>query len=380
VWVPAHYVWTPSGYLYVPGYWDFPLADRGLLFAPAFIDRRLRVRRGWFFRPRFVIQPDFLLGALFVRPAVTTYYFGDYFDNRYVRGGYVPWVDWRVNRVVYDPNYAYYRTAYVSVPTWDRGLRALYTARLRGTIARPPRTLVQQTTVINTLTGNKTVNTVVTRNINLTRLQNVSVLTPISRVNNLRVTGLLALAGKNVSVAKIRVKPVVVKLQAVSRADRTRIRTEATRIHRVAAEHRRAEAKILTGGRVPVKHTDKPRPVKVTLPRRTPVAPRGKPPVRRQVPPPPKRPMRQAKPIPKYEPPRSSRPPKGKPDKSPKKGLPPNKKGPPPVKKGPFPTKKNPPPVKKGPPPTKKLPPAKKGPPPNRDKKGRKDKPLRASR
>src|SRR5262249_50949590 len=34
VWTCACYRWTPCGYIYVPGYWDVPLLDRGLLFAP----------------------------------------------------------------------------------------------------------------------------------------------------------------------------------------------------------------------------------------------------------------------------------------------------------------------------------------------------------
>src|SRR5258707_896509 len=29
MWMPAHYVWTPVGYVFVDGYWDYPLADRG---------------------------------------------------------------------------------------------------------------------------------------------------------------------------------------------------------------------------------------------------------------------------------------------------------------------------------------------------------------
>src|SRR5262249_17548115 len=34
VWVPAHYVWTPCGYIFVDGYWDYDVQNRGLLFAP----------------------------------------------------------------------------------------------------------------------------------------------------------------------------------------------------------------------------------------------------------------------------------------------------------------------------------------------------------
>src|SRR5205823_605351 len=34
VWTPAVYVWTPGGCLFIDGYWDHPLDERGLLFAP----------------------------------------------------------------------------------------------------------------------------------------------------------------------------------------------------------------------------------------------------------------------------------------------------------------------------------------------------------
>src|SRR5207244_872753 len=34
VWVSARYTWTPAGCLFVEGHWDYPLRERGLLFAP----------------------------------------------------------------------------------------------------------------------------------------------------------------------------------------------------------------------------------------------------------------------------------------------------------------------------------------------------------
>ena len=35
-WVPDHYAWTPGGSLFVEGYWDYPLAQRGPLRASLF--------------------------------------------------------------------------------------------------------------------------------------------------------------------------------------------------------------------------------------------------------------------------------------------------------------------------------------------------------
>jgi len=82
VWIPAHYVWTPGGYIFIEGYWDHPLSERGLLFAPVRIDRRVVVAN-WTYVPQYVVQQDFLIGALFVGPGHHHFYFGDYFEASY---------------------------------------------------------------------------------------------------------------------------------------------------------------------------------------------------------------------------------------------------------------------------------------------------------
>ncbi len=151
VWVPAHYVWTPGGFVFVDGYWDFPLRSRGLLFAPVAVDRRVVVRPGWFYRPRFVVSDTFLMGAMFVRLDNVHYYFGDYFEPRYRQLGFQPWVEFRVSRAYPDPLFAYYRVANRQNPAWERDLRQLYVARRDNPAARPPRTLVQQTEAIRTI-------------------------------------------------------------------------------------------------------------------------------------------------------------------------------------------------------------------------------------
>src|SRR5262249_46389469 len=146
--------------------------------------------------------PDFLIGALFVRTGTSRYYFGNYFEPAY-RTRYVSWVDYRVNRVVIDVNYSYYRAAYARYPAWDRNLRTLYTARFRGDVARPPVTLTQQTRVINNINIRKTGNTVVHKNINITNIQNVTAVQPIRNVRNARVTGLAQLANVKPGAAPI---------------------------------------------------------------------------------------------------------------------------------------------------------------------------------
>src|SRR5206468_12301606 len=76
VYVPAHYSWTPYGYVFVDGYWDFPLRQRGVLFAPVYFSPVVYARPAFIYTPRYVVYDDALYGALFVRPG-GGYYFGD---------------------------------------------------------------------------------------------------------------------------------------------------------------------------------------------------------------------------------------------------------------------------------------------------------------
>jgi hypothetical protein len=367
VWMPAHYVWTPGGCLFVEGYWDHPLEARGLLFAPVRLAARLLSRAGWFFTPHYAVQPDFLMGALFVRPATRHYYFGDYFENRYTRAGFVPWIDYRIGRFAYDPNFNYYRLGFARYGAWERGLRDLYQARFHGDIARPPHTLARQQELIQNITTNKTTNEVVNKNINITNMQNVSALTPLTQINKARVTNLAALA--NVREGAAKAPPVanpVLKLQAVPREQRVQEQKSAAQLHSVAQQRRQMEGRLLSDGGPPVRVTDKPRQGKIELPRppqppKPPPAPPREPkpaakpssPVR-VVPPPPTLPKHEEKPIPRHEPPRPPVPPK-------QVAPPPKAPTPPPKAPPPHPPKKEPPkkePPKKEPP--KKEPPKKK--------------------
>jgi hypothetical protein len=288
VWTPACYSWTPAGYVYVPGYWDVPLCDRGLLFAPVRFTRPLYRRRGFVYRPTYVVGPDFLLGSLFVRANTPCYYFGNYFEPRY-RRLYVPWVDYRINRVVYDVNYSYYRAAYVRYPAWERGLRTLYTARYAGDIARPPLTLSQQTRVLNNITLNRTTNTIVHKNINLTNVQNATVLQPLRTVRSVPVTGLAQLGNIRPGVAPINRQ---VRVEVVRKDRLAEERRYAERLRFLARERNSAELKL--AARVPVHKITAPVKAKIVLPSTAPPPRviRGPKP-----PPPPTRPRFETKPL-----------------------------------------------------------------------------------
>jgi hypothetical protein len=303
IWVPACYVWTPSGCLFVDGYWDHPLDQRGLLFSPIRFDLRLWAGFGRPFIPQFVVQADFLLGAMFVRLAYRHFYFGDYFEPLYERRGFVAWPDYHPIPRVFDPCFAYYRHLHVGDPRWEPALRALYTGRRSGEIPRPPRTFAKQVEVLKTYSVNKTGGVVIHKDVNLTHVQNATVLAPITRIQTTKITNLAAIGGG---------KPIPgrdIKLIAVGKEEHEREIKAVTQIRDIGIQRRETEAKLLHQGGIPVLHTDPPKPVKVELPKPLPVI-RPVEPVRKVVPERIVPPIHEERPIPKYEPPRPLGPPK----------------------------------------------------------------------
>ena len=167
VWVPAHYVWTRCGYVFLDGYWDYDLRDRGLLFAPVYFDYSICCRPGYCYRPRYVLHDHCLLGCLFVNRTCGGYYFGDYYDVAWGRSGFVIWTNFRVGRN-YDPLFAYYRYSNRNNPLWETNLLALQTARFKGQAPLPPISLGLQK---KSLAANSA------------HVNNLALLAPISLIN-----------------------------------------------------------------------------------------------------------------------------------------------------------------------------------------------------
>lgn len=270
VWSPARYVWTPAGCVFNAGYWDRPLDDRGLLFAPVTFDRAIVREPRFRYVPQYVVQPDFLLSALFARPATSHYWFGDYFEPQYRKAGFVPWIDYRVGKSV-DANFAYYRNAHAEHAGWAQGMRELYAGRFAGTVARPPHDLVQQNKVIERLNTERKSNVAINKNINITHLQNVHALAPLSRANALHVTGLGSLAGAHAEGRPPAERPIHVT--DVSRDHHALAQDAAQRLQEVARQRQTEQARVLRDGRVPVQHTDTPHTVKLAAPPRAPSRP-----------------------------------------------------------------------------------------------------------
>ena len=180
VWSSAHYRWTPAGYVFIDGYWDYPLADRGILFAPAYIPPVVYSAPGYIYTPTVVVREECLYGAFFARRGFGSYYFGDYFAPSYASIGFVAWGGHVSASITlggfYDPLFSYYSCGYRSDPYWGGGgIGDLYQGRFRGDYIRPPTTFIQQNTVINNITNNNT-----TINNNNTNLNNVTMLTSLN--------------------------------------------------------------------------------------------------------------------------------------------------------------------------------------------------------
>ncbi len=245
VWVPDHYRWTPCGYVFVLGFWDSPLHTRGVLFAP------VRFRAAALLRPRFVYTPVYVVPdtslhtCLFFRTGRASYYFGDYFEQRYVGLGFNSWsgVSVRrtevITRTSYDPLWSYYSQSYRDTPQWQTNLNTVYTGRFRGDVPRPPRTLVQQTTVINNTTNNNT--TVVVNN-----PPAQVVVAPLSQLS------------------QVSSQPIA--MSAVKADARAQEQKQATESRQFAAERRKVETALVDKGLAVTKKDPKPQQAKLVVP------------------------------------------------------------------------------------------------------------------
>jgi hypothetical protein len=258
--VPAHYLWTPGGYIFCEGFWDYPLLNRGLLFAPVRFTRRLWENHDWSYVPDYCLQPDFLVGALFNRPGYPNYVFGDFFADNYRRLGYRPWFEHHYGRYALDPSYTYYAHRYGSA-SWERGIQRLYQGRYSGEVPRPPHNLVQQNQVVHNLTVNKEQNTRVNQSLNLTHIQNAAPLTHLSEVKNVHVTALSGLtARRGVTPPAGR----ALRVESVPHEVRVQQQRSATALREAATQRRVGEARLVTpSGRRPAA----PRALKLDLPR-----------------------------------------------------------------------------------------------------------------
>ncbi len=154
VYVSSHYRWSPYGHVFVAGYWDYHVAGRGVLYAPVHINY-VAVGPRFVYTPYYAVHNSVVVDFLFVRAGHGHYYFGDYYGPRYATLGFE--CGYAYGRRHYDPIVAYRRWEHRDQPRWIDARVSLTIERSAGRAPLPPRTLVQQNTVVNNVTNVKNV-------------------------------------------------------------------------------------------------------------------------------------------------------------------------------------------------------------------------------
>jgi hypothetical protein len=261
VWVPNHYCWTPSGYIFIPGYWDLAVSRRGVLYAPVIVDPAV-VTAGFSYTPAYAVSDTVVVDALFVQPLYAHYYFGDYYGPAYATMGYESVFVYSGRR--YDSIIVYETWAHRSQPNWVSLQIDIFNGRSRGALPVPPRTLAQQSTIIQ---QNITNVTNVTNNI--TNVTNNT--TTVNRTTVKYTTPVLAPTSK-VMAAK------GVKTVALDTATRMQAKQQAAAAQQVAMQRTATERPLPPGAprqaRVASLSVPKTQPVKpgFVAPRVTPQA------------------------------------------------------------------------------------------------------------
>ena len=269
VWVPAHYRATPGGYLFIDGYWDYPLERRGVLFAPVYFSPVVLNRRAFFFTPSYAVSYQGMFGALFVRRGYSSYYFGDYFEPRYTTLGFNAWcgssrgtsfaLNVNVGRgAYYDPLWSHYQIQHRADPVFVTNIQNVYVGRYNGEVARPARTLVQQTTVVNNITNvtNTTVNNTTVNNVT-NNVTNNKVVNSNNNVTNLTmIQPLKTMQESNANVV----------LKTVPKAEQVKEQALVKQTRDIGVERNRAETQLAAKQLAPALATDKPRQVKLDVP------------------------------------------------------------------------------------------------------------------
>lgn len=183
VWVADHYNWTPSGFVFVPGYWDLAISRRGVLYAPVVISPTV-VTTSFYYTPAYAVSNTVVLDTLFVQPTYGHFYFGDYYGPAYAGIGYQSVAVYSGR--YYEPIMVYETWANRAQPNWIGIQINLFNARNNGFLPLPPRTLVQQNTIVQQNITNITNNTTNivnnTTNVNRTTTYNAPVLGTTAKI------------------------------------------------------------------------------------------------------------------------------------------------------------------------------------------------------
>src|SRR5439155_16188407 len=199
-----------------------------------------------------------VIDSLWVRPCYRHYYFGDYYGVTYREYGFESCAAY--SRGHYDAIFVYERWEHRAEPSWFSLQIGVYNDRCAGRVPCPPRTLVQQNTIIQqnitnvtnvtnvkNVTNNVTNVTNNTTNINRTTVNKNTVLMPATQMA----------AAKNGAVRTV----------AVDNATRVQAKQQAQALQQVTAQRTQAETPT-PGGR-----PAQARAVSLNVPQTKPVGP-----------------------------------------------------------------------------------------------------------
>ena len=145
VWTPSHYIRTPRGHIFIAGHWDYELRHRGVLFAPVAFSAGFHSHAAFSYSPSIVINGDLLTANLFVYPRYCHYYFGDYYDDGYIKTGIYPWFEVQKTHQWCDPIFDQERSQHRDRDNnWDQTVRRDYDDRRAHVEQRPARTYREQ--------------------------------------------------------------------------------------------------------------------------------------------------------------------------------------------------------------------------------------------
>jgi WXXGXW repeat (2 copies) len=140
LWTPSYYRWTSYGYVYVDGYWDYPVVNRGVIFAPVRFHRPYYYERpDYYYTPVAAVALSVFANHLFLRPNYGHYYYGDYYEPGY-RDRYYASYSYGSRYRGYDPIYSRYRWENRNDRNWVRERQDYYEFRRDNVDSRPPRT------------------------------------------------------------------------------------------------------------------------------------------------------------------------------------------------------------------------------------------------
>ncbi|HBC87231.1 MAG TPA: hypothetical protein DCZ94_09775 [Lentisphaeria bacterium] len=145
LWIPSHYVRTPRGYVFSGGHWDYPLEHRGILFAPVCFPKSFHARTNFSYSLNIVLDLGCLKLNLFTSPRYSHYYFGDYYDDIYLRVGIFPRFDGGRRHAWYDPIFEHDKwRGKLQDPRWEEHGRKDYELRRDNRDLRPASTYREQ--------------------------------------------------------------------------------------------------------------------------------------------------------------------------------------------------------------------------------------------